>query len=568
MAEYPVPPVLHTPGVWTVLAPKWRGTFARWIRGGEIGSAALFAALAAGFWGILYGAAHRVLHYLSGLDVGVLLAQKILDALLVGFASILFLSNLIAALSTFFLARDLDLLVAAPLNWFRLYLSKLVETAVHASWMVVLIAVPVFAAYGVVFHGGPLFLLVALAGFIPFLVLPAVLGAATMLVLVNVFPARRTRDLLGVIALAAAGGLVLLVRVVRPELLFQPGGLGQITSSLEALRVPAGPYLPTRWMSDLLMNWLQRVGDPLPPVLLCTTAAAAIIMGGWLHGRLFRAGYSMAREGAERFGADSALGRLVSAALARLPTARREFLLKDLRLFFRDPTQWGQLILVILLVAVYVLNIRALPIFSHGRAPLFLVTLIVFLNLGLSGFVLAAIAARFVFPAVSLEGRQMWLLRSAPVDPRALFRSKYWMTALPLTALGATITAVTDLMLHASPFMLIVSLGTIILFTLAATALALTFGTFYPQFTSENAAQIPTSFGGVAFMMSAVSLLGLIITIEAVPVAGYLRARQFGAAFGVSAGVVVALIGVAMLCTATTVVSLRLGMRRMQELEF
>jgi ABC-2 type transport system permease protein len=116
--------------------------------------------------------------------------------------------------------------------------------------------------------------------------------------------------------------------------------------------------------------------------------------------------------------------------------------------------------------------------------------------------------------------------------------------------------------------MLFVSIGTITLFTLAATALALSFGTFYPQFSSENAAQIPTSFGGVAFMMSAVSLLGLIITIEAVPVAGYLRARQFGDTFGVSPGVIAALIGVAALCTATTVVALRLGMRRMQELEF
>jgi hypothetical protein len=69
-------------------------------------------------------------------------------------------------------------------------------------------------------------------------------------------------------------------------------------------------------------------------------------------------------------------------------------------------------------------------------------------------------------------------------------------------------------------------------------------------------------------MMSAVSLLGLIITIEAVPVAGYLRARQFGDAFGMSAGVVAALAGVAALCTATTLLSLRMGMRRMQELEF
>ncbi|MGE5093462.1 MAG: putative ABC transporter permease subunit [Bacillota bacterium] len=567
MSEYPVPPLGRAPGVWTVLAPKWRGQFGRWVRGGEIGSAALFGALALGFWGILFGISWRVLHYLSGLEVGMLLAQKILDALLVGFASILLLSNLIAALSTFFLARDLDLLVAAPLNWFRLYLSKLVETAVHASWMIALLALPVLAAYGVVFHGGPLFLLVAVAALVPFFVLPAVAGAALMLLLVNIFPARRTRDLLGVVAIAAAGGLVLLIRIVRPELLFQPGGMSQIAQSLAALHVPAGPFMPTRWVSDMLMNWLSHVADPLPIVLLYTTAAAFVIMGGWLHGRLFRAGYSLAREGAERFGTDTVGRRMVAALLAPLPTARREFVLKDLRLFFRDPTQWGQLILVVLLIAVYILNIRALPIFSHGRAPLFLVTLVVFLNLGLSGFVLAAIAARFVFPAISLEGRQMWLLRSAPVDPRSLFRSKYWMTAVPLAVLGLVITLVTDVMLRASPFMLVVSAGTIVLFSFAATALALTFGTFYPQFTSENAAQIPTSFGGVAFMMSAVSLLGLIITIEAVPVASYLRASQFGETFGMSGQVAVALIAVLGLCAGTAVLSLRLGMRRMQDLE-
>jgi ABC-2 type transport system permease protein len=141
------------------------------------------------------------------------------------------------------------------------------------------------------------------------------------------------------------------------------------------------------------------------------------------------------------------------------------------------------------------------------------------------------------------------------------------MTAVPLTLLGAVITLVTDLMLRASAFMMFVSIGTIILFTLAATALALTFGTYYPRFGSENAAQIPSSFGGVAFMMSAVSLLGLIITIEAVPVAGYLRARQFGDTFGLSPSVGAALAGVLVLCVATTIGSLRLGVRRMEELE-
>ena len=73
--------------------------------------------------------------------------------ILVGFFSILLLSNIITALSSFFLARDLDLLVSAPVDWFKLYLAKLLETLVHSSWMVVLMAVPMFAAYGVVYLG-------------------------------------------------------------------------------------------------------------------------------------------------------------------------------------------------------------------------------------------------------------------------------------------------------------------------------------------------------------------------------------------------------------------------------
>ena len=53
--------------------------------------------------------------------------------------------------------------------------------------------------------------------FIPFLLIPSVIGSAITLTLVNIFPARRTRDILSVIAVLAAGGIVLLFRIVRPE---------------------------------------------------------------------------------------------------------------------------------------------------------------------------------------------------------------------------------------------------------------------------------------------------------------------------------------------------------------
>ena len=230
--------------------------------------------------------------------------------------------------------------------------------------------------------------------------------------------------------------------------------------------------------------------------------------------------------------------------------------------------QWSQLILLVVLLMIYIFNIKSLPIHSGERLPFALVTMISFLNLGLAGFVLAAVAARFIFPGISLEGRQMWLLRSSPLDPRAMLWSKYWMGAVPLLILAIGITVLTNSLLKVSPFMMAVSLVTIALYTLAASALALTFGVFYPQFGTENAAQIPTSFGGIVYMMSSLCLLAVLIMIEAFPVTAQLRAWQRGQPLHLTPDLLAAGALVVGICSAATVVPLRLSARRLELMEW
>src|SRR3989440_12066832 len=103
--------------------------------------------------------------------------------------------------------------------------------------------------------------------------------------------------------------------------------------------------------------------------------------------------------------------------LAPLGVLRRELVLKELRLFFRDTTQWSQLLLLAVLVGVYVFNIKFLPLKGDGMT-FFLRNVVPFLNLVLAGFVLASIAAPFIFPGVRLEGRALWLLRSRSMSVR------------------------------------------------------------------------------------------------------------------------------------------------------
>lgn len=559
---------LPDPSTWHLLVPKVLTARAR-AASGERGNAMRWFFLAVfglGFWAFIYFLLFRLLKYFRGVaEIGPLLAGKLLGLILIGFFSILMLSNVITALSSFFLARDLDLLVSAPVDWLKLYLAKLLETLVHSSWMVVLMAVPMFAAYGVVYGGGPFFPFIVIATFFPFLLVPAVIGSAITLLLVNIFPARRTRDILSVIAVLAAGGIVVLFRLIRPERFARPEGFRSLVDFVTLLRGPTSPMLPSEWVQRAVMSWLGHRTDLLPYYLLWSTAAAAIVLGAILHRYFYAIGFSKAQESAERWVRTGAFARFGHRMLNRFGVVRRELVLKEVRLFFRDTTQWSQLILLAVLVMVYIFNIKFLPLRGEG-VTFFLRNVVPFLNLVLAGFVLASIAARFIFPGVSLEGRTFWLLRSSPMSVRELLWAKFWVGTLPLLVLALAIVGITDYLLQVTDFMFAVSIFSITMMTMGIAGLAIGFGTLFPQFDTENAAQIPTSFGGLVFMMTSIALIGAVVILEARPVYSYLGAIAYGeeadtASMYVGFGVVM------ILCGAATLVPIGIAQRRLAAVE-
>jgi ABC-2 type transport system permease protein len=519
------------------------------------------------FWTFIFGIIFRMLLYFRGTQgIGDLLAAKLLGLVLLTFLMMLLLSNVITALSTFFLSQDMELLVAAPVDSVKLYGARLVETIVDSSWMVALLAIPLLAAYGVVYGAGWPFYGLAVATIIPYLVLPAVVGSAFTLMLVNVFPARRTRDLLALIGLFAAAGVVALFRFLRPERLMRPEEFRDLVDFMATLRTPTSAWLPNEWAAQSLMSQLTGGFDPFPFALLWSTAAAFFVMGAWLHLRLFRTGFTRAQEGAELRG-----GQVRSTKLERLAwagPATRQLVAKEVRVFLRDTTQWSQLILLAVLVVVYVYNIKVLPLYTGEEISFFLINVVSFLNLGLAGFVVAAIAARFVFPGMSLEGRMMWLLRSSPLDVRTLFLAKYWVGTIPLLLIALPLIVVTNIILQASPLILGITTVSMVGVTCAMTALALGLGAIYPNFETENTAEIPTSFGGLVFMMSAVSYLAVVVILLGWPVNGLLQARLAGQAGGDDlTPFLLGASGALLITVACVVVPLKAGIRRVRSLQ-
>ncbi|HEX9885677.1 MAG TPA: hypothetical protein VGA70_04275, partial [Longimicrobiales bacterium] len=403
---------------------------------GRVFKALLLGFVGLFFWSFIFGVIFRMLLYFRGTQgIGDLLAGKLLGLALLTFLMILLLSNVITALSTFFLSDDLELVVASPADELHVYGARLAETIVDSSWMVALMAVPLLVAYGVIYGAGWVYYALAVGVMMPFLIIPAVLGSAFTLILVNVFPARRTRDLLALVGLFAAVGLVAMFRFLRPERLMRPEEFRDLVDFMAVLRTPTSAWLPNEWAADALMGYLAGFFEPFPLLFLWSTAAAFVVLGAWLHVRFYASGFTRAQEGAERR-VGRRRSRRLDALLSGFTTRTRELVSKEIRVFFRDSTQWSQLILLGVLVVVYVYNIKVLPLYTGEQVSFFLINVVSFLNLGLAGFVVAAIAARFVFPAMSIEGRMMWLLRSSPLDVKALFWAKYWVGTVPLLAVA------------------------------------------------------------------------------------------------------------------------------------
>jgi ABC-2 type transport system permease protein len=106
--------------------------------------------------------------------------------------------------------------------------------------------------------------------------------------------------------------------------------------------------------------------------------------------------------------------------------------------------------------------------------------------------------------------------------------------------------------------------------TFALTALALGFGALYPNYDTENVAEIPTSFGGLLFMMCAVSYLAGIVILEGWPVFLYLNTRFQGgepvAAIGFGP-VVLGVAGAALLTAVAIWAPLQAGISKVRTTE-
>ncbi|MCX5848548.1 MAG: hypothetical protein NTW65_03775, partial [Deltaproteobacteria bacterium] len=380
----------------------------------------MYGALGMFFWIGIFIIFYRVLLYFQSVqDFGNILAMKLISMIIMTFFTLLLFSNIINCLSHLYLSHDLSFLHSMPVSSKDIFLSRWFISTFDSSWMIVAFSLPIFLSYGLIYKGGIIFYLIFLVAIIFMCLISSALSGILVLFGALILPAGRIRTILILLGVIMVLVLIFVLRLTRPEQLVNPDSFASVVLYLNSMQTPNSPLLPTTWISDAIKAALNgQIKNSLLNIALTGTFAFMLIfISNAIAQTAYFAGFSKSQTTPQRlFAPVKYKGYNWESLFNFLPRESKAFAVKEIRTFFRDSTQWPQLFLMAALIAIYLYNFSALPLDNSPIDTIYLQNLFSFLNIGLAAFVLTAIAARFVFPAVSMEGEAFWIVQAAPVS--------------------------------------------------------------------------------------------------------------------------------------------------------
>ena len=485
--------------------------------------------------------------------LGAVLTERLLYTLFAFLFALLLLSNLVIAYTNLFRNRETAFLLSLPVSTQTIFRWKFIESVVLASWAFLFLIAPLLVAFGLVrgvpWHFYPLTVL--LIGL--FIVLPGVFGSALAIGIGRHLDRKSFQIILLLLALVLLAFVAFWWKTnpVDDDLL-DKRTLEALDRLLAKTRFTLFPFLPSYWLSAAVLQWAEGIAGGavfFAAVLLSHT----LFFGSIAFTRFGNLFYDTASAVQSRAGGgfkfsfsraetDSRTPGFLEKFFAQIPWLApdtRALAVKDVRMFWRDTTQWGQSVMFFGLLGAYIINLRN---FTHQLTSPFWINAVAFLNLGACAFNLASVTTRFVFPQFSLEGRRMWIVGMSPMGLGRVVMTKYWLASV--ASLTITLGLVTlSCYLLKMPWTDVAFFGAVITaMTFALNGLAVGLGVLYPNVKETNPNKIVSGFGGtLCFVLSSVYIIASLMLL--VTGGGGFHARV-GLAFVCIVGFVVLSFGV------------------------
>jgi len=508
-------------------------------------------------------------------EFGPLLANRLIYLSFVAFFYMLLFSNIVSVLATVYFSKETSFLMALPFSHEAIFWGKFVESLLYSSWALVAVSMPMLFSYGMrqgmSGDASPwwFYPLVPVC-FMIFASIPALLGACLTLLFTSFLPARRARVLLmGLLCLFALAMWPMASRLVRTVRQISPGsgdaGMEEFQALLESLRMNPSSLAPHLWMGRAM----QALVDPKQWGeflfwfgLLLTTSLLLLQLMRHLVPKLYYRGWAMCGLGGRRRRNSewSPWDMLEPSVLRPFHSSTRALVIKDIKIFWRDPGQWVQLVVLFGLLVIYVANLRSMPV---GVDSPFWQNVLSFFNLAASCFVASTMTTRFAYPMLSLEGRQCWVIGLAPIRSTHLVWQKFWLSWSVCAIAVGTIIYISSETIQLRPGMKVLCYSTALLMTLGLSSLAVGIGALLPDFKQDNPASIANNMGGTLTVIVSMAYVGITTLSEAVAVDQYMVKGLLGAGWFLGFCVVLLLFNLAVI-----VIPMGLALRKWRRIDF
>lgn len=463
---------------------------------------------------------HRAFSFLLAIDVfGPALTTYTLEASFALVFLLLLISGVSSGLVIFFRSEELVFLIPHPIRTSLLFLYGFSKNYLISSWPVLILGIPAVISLGMVYHESSFFYIAALAGIIVFSFGTILLGSILTFLLGFILP-RINRLYLTVILfilLAFSGYLFskTLVPVNFKELFRAELVEAEIVSSRDIEQ--NFRYWPSHLYVDLLRSFI----DPEFGIRNSTAPWGILVFPIFLFAssiislRFYLPLWAKLQETPFIAGEKNGKGsRGISIPISRILRGETGIIIeKDLAALLRNFSNLTSLGFFLFLLLVYVSAVLGIV----GRVGEDLepkhISIVIMLTLGVVGYFAAILSLRFVFPAVSEEGKSAWVTWTSPFPLPKIIWAKFSLYGFLFFILLGLVFLLSSRVLVGDPLLLAILAGVVFTEVAAITAATLSLGTLFPNFHYQDVERLSTTPGGLAATFLSIGYIFLVMLL-------------------------------------------------------
>lgn len=443
------------------------------------------------------------------------LIKNFISLSLLALFSVTTFSAIISATSALYSSKDLSLHLVCPIPLSSIFLAKLFHVTLLSTWMFALVLLTFGMGIIDAFHLSFLSLFYWTPALILFGMIPSCIGILAVIIVANVFPANRLRE---VVVLIVVIGLISLILYDQESTLTSTVPDSIARAIVMAKKFSRGNiwWYPNSLFSEIIVSSIFKkdIATYYYLILLLETLTLVTITG-MIFSKLFMRGWAKStNSNVQKTIYKASLGKKLGNLIFRNASPVRGIMGKEFQTFIRDTTQSVQLLLLLTLTFIYLYNFRVIQSSSiiEGSYREAWQAILSSANILFAGCVLVAVCTRFVYPSISLEGGSYQIIMATPIGIRGLLKCKFLTWFLPISILSFILLISGGLAIDADASSLVGM--TIISISLGASlvALGIGIGAYYAKFDWESPIQVSSNFGSLVYMMFAmiVVILNLI----------------------------------------------------------